>query len=659
MSWMQKLYDTYERCAGSDLPDAKALLPIAHTTQQAHIEIVIDEKGEFRRALLIPKDQQQTLVPCTEESGGRSGTMPSSHPLCDNLQYVAKDFRDYGGEVTSGFANTPGAPHDDYLGLLQKWARFSTGLVKLDAVLAYVQRGKVVADLVTSGVLPVTDGAPSGVPEVVKEWPRDRGTAPAIFQALGNGQSPTDAFIRWRIESRRELCTGTWEDPALILAWQKFYASRQATGDVCQVTGRTAPLAKQHPKKIRHAGDNAKLISANDKAGFTYRGRFQDAAQAFGVAYDVSQKAHYALRWLIERRQAFVREGDQVFVAWSPAGHKIPDPWADTLKLLTGESDLSAHQLDSIDSTSQAGDVGYEFAQRLRRTLAGYQANLDDGDGVMVLGLDSALPKKGGIAIVYYRELRASDFLARIQAWHVDLAWHQDMGRDRRFVGAPSLRDIVHAAYGPRAEENEKLRKATLERLLPCLIDECAIPYDLVTSCTHRTFARSRPKGEEWEWEKCLGIACALFKGFHKERGYSMALEEDRKTRDYLYGRLLAIAEHLESRALYVARESRDTTAARLFQRFADHPYTTWRTIELSLGPYKSRLRVSRSPFLWTMEELLDEVLGHFSSANEKDAFSNDHPLSGEFLLAYHCQRQALRHVETDDADSSATATAD
>ena len=118
-----------------------------------------------------------------------------------------------------------------------------------------------------------------------------------------------------------------------------------------------------------------------------------------------------------------------------------------------------------------------------------------------------------------------------------------------------------------------------------------------------------------------------------------MALETDRRTRDYLYGRLLAIAENIESRALFVARETRDTTAARLMQRFADRPYATWRTIELALVPYKTRLRASRGGYLFKMDALLDEVMGAFSG----DDFTQDGPLSGEFLLGYHCQRQALK----------------
>src|SRR6185437_979141 len=111
----------------------------------------------------------------------------------------------------------------------------------------------------------------------------------------------------------------------------------------------------------------------------------------------------------------------------------------------------------------------------------------------------------------------------------------------------------------------------------------------LVLSTTRR--AANRLGLDAWEWEKCLGIACALFKGHHVERSYQMALEHDRKTRDYLYGRLLAIADNIESYALSLGGEKRDTTAARLMQRFADRPASTWRTIAMALRPYMSRLR--------------------------------------------------------------------
>jgi CRISPR-associated protein Csd1 len=117
-----------------------------------------------------------------------------------------------------------------------------------------------------------------------------------------------------------------------------------------------------------------------------------------------------------------------------------------------------------------------------------------------------------------------------------------------------------------------------------------------------------------------------------------MALEVGRTTRDYLYGRLLAIAEFIEDRALFLAGENRETTAARLMQRFSDHPFSTWLTIEKALQPYKSRLTAKRPKLLrWAMSKL-DEVHALF----EVEDFKKDERLSGEYLLGYHCQRKTL-----------------
>ena len=124
-----------------------------------------------------------------------------------------------------------------------------------------------------------------------------------------------------------------------------------------------------------------------------------------------------------------------------------------------------------------------------------------------------------------------------------------------------------------------------------------------------------------------------------------MTLELDRTTRDYLYGRLLAIAESIESYALSVANEPRDTNAARLMQRFSDRPFSTWRTIEISLAPYKSRLRAKRGGWLFKREQLLDDTMFKFNAAD----FVNDTPLTGEFLLGYHCQRLDLRSTKPND----------
>lgn len=628
MSWLLKLHDTYEACKGREAPGSPRLMPISHTTQQAQVEIVLDGQGAFRRATVLDRGAGTTLIPCSEESGGRAGSKPVPHPLCDKLQYVAADFLRFGGEVTSGYAKDPGEPHRLYLTGLHAWTSSHHGHPKLDAICRYVQRGRVVEDLVRHQVLMLEE---SGA--IAKEWIGGKDAAPAIFKNLNAGQAPQDIFVRWCVEGD-DPASGTWADAALIEAWISYYRTLQQQRGFCMVLGEDGPLAVQHPAKLRNAGDKAKLISSNDDTGFTFRGRFLDASEALGVGFEVTQKAHNALRWLIARQGS--RNGDQAVVAWAVSGAAVPDPMADT--------DAVLFETDVPSPAPALEDAGQPFAWRLKRAIAGYQARLQPHESVVVMALDSATP--GRMAITYYRELRGSEFLQRIESWHLRCAWPQNFGKDRKFIGAPAPGDIAEAAYGPRVDE--RLKKATRERLLPCIVEAAPVPRDLV-ECTARR-AMNRVGLEPWDWERTLGIACALYRGMQVERNYQMTLELECRSRDYLYGRLLAIAEHMEGRALYLAGEGRETTAARLMQRFADRPASTWRSIELALAPYKTRLRNLRPALLFVMEKLLDEVVSSFAPGQ----FTNDAALTPEFLLGYHCQRRHLREgpTATDDSET-------
>lgn len=633
MSWIQKLYETYEECKGREPPGAAPLMPISHTPQQAHIEITLDADGNFKAAGIVQKEE--TVVPATESSAGRT-RRPAPHPLCDKVQYCAADYVEHGGGKPSVFK--------EYEAQLRQWCESEFSHPKARAVLAYIRIGSVVADLVREKVLHVdSDG------KLLTRWIAET-PSPDIFRLLtakAGVRDQGDAFIRWHVREANNPCTAIWEDDGLQEAWARFDASTKELKGVCMVTGdEQAALTMSHPRRLRHAGDGAKLISANDDSGYTFRGRFTDKTgqQACGVSYQVTQKAHNALRWLIHR-QAY-RNDDQVIVTWAVTGKTVPDPFENSSLLFVSNEENDSPP-ETLEKTN-VGDVGQTFARRLKKALAGYRAQLDPSEDIIVMGLDSATP--GRMAIVFYRELRGSEFLDRTQAWHETYAWPQNFGKDSKFVGAPAPRDIAEAAYGHRVDD--KLRKATVERLLPCIVDGQLMARDLVNSVVRRTC--NRVGLDHWEWEKNLGIACALFSGFSKNEEYKMTLETDRISRDYLYGRLLAIAEHIEGRALYVGGETRDTTAAKLMQRFADRPASTWRTIELALTPSKSRLRAKRAGFLHEIEKLHDEVVARFVG----DDFLDDRKLTGEFLLGYHCQRQALNPAKVNTNDtSSATAT--
>lgn len=607
MSWMEKLWRTYENNTGriGDPNDGVPLLPIAHTIQNAQVHIVLNRQGDFLRTATVPKTDARTIVPATEQSAGRTrGFVP--HPLCDKLQYVAADYRQYGGDKTPCF--------DAYVEQLKAWCNSSHGHHKARAVLRYVEKKSVIRDLVAARVLHVdNDGRLAGT------WKLDS-VPPEIFRLISTNGQP-DVFVRFSVEEPGDPQAALWTDRSLWASWEQYYASIQSKRGMCLVAGTDTVLADQHPAKIRNAGDRAKLISSNDQAGFTFRGRFRTADEACGVGFDVTQKAHNALRWLIARQGW--RDGDQAIVAWAVCGADIPDPMRDTFSLLF---ECEEGPQESRARTAQ------EVGKALSRKLAGYSATLRVTDDVVVMGLNSATP--GRMAITFYRELTGLDLLARVEAWHTQCSWLQRFAKDKVFVGAPAPRDIAQAAFGNNVDD--KLRCATVERILPCIFDAAPIPRDLVESCVRR--ACRRLTTEPWEWHRNLGIACALYRHHYQERRYDMALEPDRRSRDYLYGRLLAIADHMEARALYVAGEGRATGAARLMQRFSDRPYSTWLTIETSLTPYKMRLRARRPGFLHAMEQQLDDVMSLF----DPDEYTSDLGLTGEFLLGYHCQRAEL-----------------
>jgi CRISPR-associated protein Csd1 len=638
--WMQKLYETYNNSLASigyaDQENQRPLLPICHITQQAHIEIVIDGEGNFRRARVITdKSDSVTIIPSTEGAGSRSGKKPENYPLCDKLQYVAGDYTKYGGVVTIGFSKDREEPYRNFVKTLMQWCDSKLAHPKAQAVLKYVKKKRVIEDLVAHRILFIKADGKFAEKEDAN---RDK-NAKDIFSVIDTQEN---AFIRWVVEAG-EPESRVWRDKTLWDSWINYYLSDRKDKSLCLVTGENQVLTTNHPKYIRREGDGAKLISANDTSGFTFRGRFLTDEQSCGVGLEVSQKSHYALSWLISR-QGYLR-GDLAIVAWATLGAPVPQPTDSPQSLLWGDT--------PIEEEANA-DTAQETGIQLKKRIAGYGKALKPTEKVIVIALDSAISGRGRMAIIYYRDLAGSDYLKRIDDWHESCAWRHsyyyieekdDKGKTKKryipFVGAPAPDDIAEAAYGSRPDD--KLRKATVSRLLPCIVDGQPIPHDLVESVVRR--ASNRVAMEKWEWEKTLSTACSLFRKFKQgKEKYDMSLDETRTTRDYLYGRLLALADSLEEWALNEAKENRSTNAARLMQRFAERPYSTWRTIELALTPYKARLGGKSKK----RQRMIDEVIASFNGND----FTNDKRLSGEFLLGYHCQREFLRPGNAEDSNS-------
>ena len=647
MSWMQKLYRTYESILEQGVTDdTEPLTPIGHTIQNAHIVIVIGGQGNFQTARVMPP-KTAILLPATESSENRtSGEAP--HPLADKIQYVAKDYANYGGEKKTYF--------DGYLKQLKTWCESPFAHPKVQAVLHYVAKGRVVADLVEAGIFPLDSEG-----KVLNKWEAE-GDAPPIFSVLPKTKGEIEfgsALVCWQVEIAGDVHSQTWTDKTIQQSWADYAASEKAEKGFCLVQGEEAVISTMHPAKLRHTGDKAKLISSNDTGGYTFRGRFATAEEAASVSADVSAKAHSALRWLISRQG--IRNGDQVTVSWAISGKPVPSPMKDISSEIdwdnldisaVGNPDEIAKQTSSENSEPSpdwSANIGRAAAQIIKKKLHGYQAELKAHEQISLIMLDSATP--GRMALTYYQEFLPADYFANLDAWIDDFSWYQrysievpngkktDKRTQWRFL-PPSPYSIADAVYGKSLSDT--LKKQLYARLLPVIAGGTSmpIPDDLV----HQSFqAACNPnRCENWEWQRNIGVACALYKGWRarhhdlsQRRIYPMSLDTQNRSRDYLYGRLLAVAENTESYALYLAGEKRATTAERYMQRFAEHPFATWRNIELALKPYQERLRNNGKD---TGAQAIGEIMELFAI----DDFTCDDKLSGEFLLGYHCQKMEI-----------------
>lgn len=602
MSWLNDLYLTYEACkgeAGIVKANQPLLLPMAHLTQNAQLEVVLDGEGNFNRAYRVPKEDAVTVIPVTEDSGSRSGKAVFPHPLADKLEYIAGDY--------GKFVKVSEEKFEKYIAQLEKWALSPYSLLQINSVYQYLRKGRLMQDLMEAGFFSFENGK--------------------VTAEKQQGVDAENWFVRFAVEIPNREESRLYCDTEVFESYIQFYLAQQEKRELCYASGEIVPCSEKHPAKIRHTGDKAKLISSNDASGvLTYKGRFSESSQVASVSYEVSQKAHSALRWLIAK-QACLRVGEQVFVVWSVENPDIKSPFEE----LFGEVE------EKEVSTNEA------YAALVRKTIWGTERELRESDNVIVMGVEAATT--GRLSIPFYQKYGAVQFIQNVTKWKTEVCWLNKQTKEKAAVQwSPSLIDIVKLVAG---DKNDKLNKSMRERLLPCIVEGRRLPYDVVLSAVRQAVNPMR-YDNDWEWNKAIITACALLRKWqiereNREEGYSMELNEKSEDRSYIFGRLLATAEMLERSALREGgKEIRNTAAEKYFVRFQRYPVETWNTIRNQLQPYILKLNAEGKRFY---VEQLDKIAADLD-------FTEKSKLEPTFLQGYSCQMMAYwGYFKKNDAD--------
>ena len=651
MSWIEDLYYTYENNkAFVGMPDeVSTLFPIAHSTQNAQAEIVIDVSGNFRRAELVEKVNAVTMIPVTEDSASR-GNGIAPHPLCDKLVYIAKDYETYTDKKgIAGF-------HEAYMLNLKKWCESPHSHPKVDAIFRYLQKGSVIQDMINCDTLKVDDN------EILSQSIK-----------VQNISQP-DFFVRFRVENsfaddNMDDDTATWNDISLAECFVDYYCSIPGSEDLCFVRGELTSCSDKHPSKIRHSGDKAKLISSNDTSGFTFRGNYAMSGQLLSIGYETSQKAHNALRWILQkqgykrvsirkngldRKPEFKKSAIRSVVAWEVHDLPIPQPTDSSDEMML---DIEEFLLDEDGSPSVSVPLTQQaYGDRITRAIEGYARgfqSLDIQSGtdarVVVIAVDAATT--GRLAVTYYQRIEGSSFLNRMKAWYNTCFWEfteKVYEKSVTYVKSPSLKQIATLAFGTEQGSfvkigNDSFMRSQVERLIPCVIDGVRIPRDIIQAMVNRT---SMPHAYEfYNWRDLLAASCALIRKdlFDSGNGedWGTRLNSECTDRNYLFGRLLAVADRAEF-STYGQGENRQTNAKQLFFSFVQKPQHTWFALAQKLQKYFSKMPLG-------IRRYFEKWIAKISSKISFQCFNEHGKLMELYLLGYYHQGMAMRKKSDDD----------
>lgn len=624
MGWIERLCETYDVCislAGKEKEGEPTLLPVAHSTANAQIEVYLDEQGNMikEKSTIIEKNgwNEVTIIPVTEDSATRTnGNMP--HPLHDKLCYVAGDFVSYTGD------DKREAFYKAYIQALEKWVTSEYTCDYIRIVLEYLQKGCLICDLIDCGILHLDES----------------GCLSDINKIHGIPQS--DVFIRFGVVTSDGEILRAWKDKDMYHLYEQYYIPNVGYDDICFASGLMERCTLKHPNKLRNSGDKAKLISGNDSSGFTFRGRFRTKEEALSVGYVASQKVHNALRWLIQK-QGYKRDGNTI-VVWTIPNHLrdishesfcVPDVFANTYQGFY--DDLSADE----DIT------GKEIAVDVIRAISGYKNHITDDSKVFMISIDAAT--QGRMAIEYYHEFSGNEFLENISDWHMRAAVPRvlkDYERDEYVYvsAAPSMREIALAAYGidrgGYLDCDNVLIKNTVKRLFPCVTGLMPhIPKDILRAVVTNVENPLTFKPFVWE-HQVYAVACALL---HKEGCFEKEyyMENRKKERAVIWGELLALLDEIERRAMYVSgksdTENRLTNAKKAWNKYVRKPLSTYeRVYQMMIQGYMRHLSVNSRDYFE------NEITKCINKLQELDGCNND-PLSEEYLVGYYLRKKVFR----------------
>ncbi len=662
MSVLTALYRTYCSALDNDMVDRTeqlqqktVLLPVYHSNRKSAgtndmIEVTLSEKGEFIKAEWIPKDQI-VIFPVTESSIMRTvGIAP--HPLCDELSYLSQELDP--------------EKHKAYESVRGEWvSHMEEGhpnrLLKI--LDSYLSKGTIFRDCVSS---------------LFAGTSYEIGNAYTVIINIGEKMEKTihldKSFVTFRVEtdSAVEQNLSVSIDRELHQNYIDYVRKKNLglPQERCDISGEMTYCVSRH----RGLLGNAKLVSISNHDE-TYYGRFEVGEEIIHMGYEVSQAIHLMLKYLLENSQNKRQIGKSCFlINWfsddigneeainlmnpiAPYGkndeadseEQYSEEWEDEKN--ESDEDDEEDEDDVVQEEKGPKTLGGSISSAINDYITGKNREIDPEGKFYLMILDKI--SNGRISVKYFRELPKSELYENAEYWYQSTGWFfYDNSAGEIVQKTPALFHYADAIFGMENEKgyleckNSELKKKTLERLLPCILERRKLPSDMKNRMFQNVCNRS---SYDKTWNYVFALGCSVFKKYRidnqKKGEVSEMLNVNEQTRSYRYGILLAVYEKIEQDVLNKKitddKDRRATNAERLWSAYTKMPERTLEILERKVNSYREGLIKFNYGLAEHCDNIIMEVTTLIREAKDYEKEKN-RPLDEDFVFGYYAQKKEL-----------------
>ena len=617
MSFMTALYDSYLYCEKNNFVNKSdkidyetVLLPIYHSNKRSDgkniIEITLNKESEIVDANFLIENEK-IIFPITEESVGRcSGISP--HSIVEEISYLIKEEK---------------AKNDVYMENLDNWIEFLKKEKKEFKFLEIIQKFLKKEDFLE---------------KIFKICYKDNFISfekgKIKYLDNKNNEKSMDIkkiFLTFKIQNlfgdEKDYTVSNYKKLHNEYIEYMLEKENKNKKKICNISGKKLYCSSKH----RGLLGTSKLISVSNHEE-TYYGRLKKGEEIVSIGYETSQKIHNMLKYFLENEKTCTYLGENSYlINWFSDDINNDENIKITGDLFTAP-------------TVEGKDIADISNENVLKYLSGNYRNIGKESKYYIMIVNKV--SNGRLSMKYFREMGKSDFYERISEWYKNIGWSKYNHNERKTIKKyPGIYKIVNYTYGIEREDKnknkkiifdqKKYRRDQIESLLTVMIDRKKIPLSIVKKMYSNICNRQR---YDKTWNGLIEVACSVFKKyyidyFNKEVSEEM---EDKKNRDFLYGRLLAIFEKIEESTF--GDEKRSTNAQKLWTAYINCPGKIMMTLIDKLQPYKRKLENNKRGSYIYFENLTQNIMMDLMNTEEFETNKNK-KLKENFIFGYYYQR--------------------